>query len=413
MSRGKAFKISQNEVLLAYKQVKANKGAGGVDGVEFVQYEAELKNNLYKLWNRMSSGCYYPKAVRGVEIPKKNGKKRLLGIPTIEDRVAQMVVKNRFEPGVEKIFHEDSYGYRPNKSAIDAIKSTRERCWKYEWVLELDIVGLFDNIDHEMLMKAVRKHTSEKWVVLYIERMLKSDIVMPDGKTKHRDAGTPQGGVISPVLANLFMHYAFDVWMQHFFPSLKWERYADDAVIHCYSLKQAEYVKMRLEQQLGLCKLSLHPDKTRIVHCTSDRFPDEGELNSFTFLGYTFRKRWVKARSGIFFNAFTPAVSNDAGAVFRAKIKEYRLFKGIGSLKALAEAINPVVRGWMNYFMAYGKREAIRNIDYVNISIVRFIMRFYKKQGETKKKAWKFAARIARQDPTLFYHWSQGIIIHA
>lgn len=212
MSGGKAFEISQQEVLLAYKQVKANKGAGGVDGVSFEIYEN--KNNLYKLWNRMSSGSYFPKSVRGVEIPKKNGKKRLLGIPTVEDRVAQMVVRNRFEKNVEPIFLDDSYGYRPGKSALDAIKVTRERCWRYEYVLELDIVGLFDNIDHELLMKAVKAHSKDKWVNLYIERMLKADIVMPDGVCKKRIAGTPQGGVISPVLANLFLHYAFDVWME-------------------------------------------------------------------------------------------------------------------------------------------------------------------------------------------------------
>lgn len=210
MNEGKSFQISQELVLTAYKRVKANKGASGVDGISFDEYEKELKNNLYKLWNRMSSSSYFPKAVRGVEIPKKNGKKRLLGIPTIEDRVAQMVTLMVFEPNVEKIFLDDSYGYRPSRSAIDAVRVTRERCWRYGWVLEFDIVGLFDNINHELLVRAVKAHTNEKWVILYIERFLKSSIEMPDGSIKERTAGTPQGGVISPVLANLFMHYAFD-----------------------------------------------------------------------------------------------------------------------------------------------------------------------------------------------------------
>lgn len=413
MSGGKAFSISQKEVLLAYRQVKANKGAGGVDGVDFGRFEENLKNNLYKLWNRLASGSYFPKAVKGVEIPKKDGKKRLLGIPTIEDRVAQMVVRNRFEPCVESIFLEDSYGYRPRKSALDAVGVVRERCWKYEWVLELDIVGLFDNINHEMLMMAVRKHAKEKWVSLYIERMLKTDIVMPNGQRKVRQAGTPQGGVISPVLANLFMHYSFDVWMKYIFPQIKWARYADDVVIHCVSRKQAEYVRCRLKRQLGLCKLQLHPDKTRIVHCTCDRFPHKSEINSFSFLGYTFRRRWTKAKNGNFFNAFTPAVSNEDAKVFRAKIRSARLFKGIGSLQGLANEINPIIRGWMNYFMAYGKREAIKSLDYINISIVRFILRFYKKKGKTKKRAWHLIAIIARENPNMFYHWQHGITVNA
>lgn len=254
MNEAKPFNITQQEVLTAYKQVKKNKGAGGVDGIDLEKFEKDLKNNLYKIWNRMASGSYFPKAVRGVEIPKKNGKKRLLGIPTVEDRIAQMVIRNRFEPKVEPIFMSDSYGYRPNKSALDAIKVTRERCWKYEWVLELDIVGLFDNIDHELLLKAVNAHTRDKMEVLYITRFLKTDIAMPSGEIRKRESGTPQGGVISPVLANLFMHYAFDIWMKYNFPQNKWARYADDVVIHCVSERQALYIKQRLKNQLGLCK---------------------------------------------------------------------------------------------------------------------------------------------------------------
>ena len=279
-------------------------------------------------------------------------------------------------------------------------------------MLELDIVGLFDNIDHELLMKAVKAHSKDKWVNLYIERMLKADIVMPDGVCKKRIAGTPQG-VISPVLANLFLHYAFDVWMRWSFPRLKWARYADDAVIHCVSEKQALYVKSRLQKQLSLCKLEMHPDKTRIVHCTCDKYPYNGVINEFTFLGYTFRKRWTKTRDGKFFNAFTPAVSKDAGKAFRQKIKEFRVNRGIGTLQGLADAINPIVRGWMNYFMAYGKREAIRSLDNVNMGIVRFVMRFYRKKGRAKSSAWNYVAILAKQRADMFYHWKCGIIIKA
>ena len=247
MGERKSFEISRHQVLEAYKRVKANHGAGGIDGVSIEEFEKDLKNNLYKIWNRMSSGCYFPEAVRGVEIPKKNGKKRLLGIPTIGDRVAQMTVRMSLEPLVEPIFCENSYGYRPKRSAIDAIGVTRERCWKTPWVLEFDIKGLFDNIDHELLMKAVRKHTDSKWVILYIERFLKAPIRMPDGTIQQRECGTPQGGVISPVLANLFMHYAFDKWMEKKFPANQWVRYADDGIVHCRTKEEAEYIARELK----------------------------------------------------------------------------------------------------------------------------------------------------------------------
>lgn len=240
MNETKSFKINKQAVWDAYEKVKANKGSVGVDNVTIEKFEENLKNNLYKLWNRLSSGSYFPPPVRAVEIPKKNGGIRILGVPTVEDRIAQMVVRLYFEPSVDKIFHEDSYGYRPNKSAIGAIKVIRERCWRYDWVLEFDIKGLFDNIDHELLMKAVKMHTNEKWMLLYIERWLKAPFKMKDGTIVERKSGTPQGGVISPVLANLFLHYTFDRWMEINFPQNPWARYADDAVAHCRTKAQAE-----------------------------------------------------------------------------------------------------------------------------------------------------------------------------
>ena len=411
MNEGKSYQISQNSVLEAYKRVKANKGAGGVDEINFEDYEKDLKNNLYKLWNRMSSGSYFPKAVRGVEIPKRNGKKRLLGIPTIEDRVAQMVTRMVFEPNVEKIFLDDSYGYRPNRSAIDAIRVTRERCWKYGWVLEFDIVGLFDNINHDLLMKAVKAHTNEKWVILYIERFLKAPMVMPDGSSQERTSGTPQGGVISPVLANLFMHYAFDVWVKYNFPNNPWVRYADDGIIHCVSEKQAKYFLNRLNGQMGLCGLEIHPDKTRIVYCKSDRFQGNYENTSFDFLGYTFRTRYVKNKYGKFFNAFTPAVSNESSKRFRQKIKDTILNSKTTSMERLAELLNPIVRGWMNYFMVYGSGEATKSLDYINVRLVKFVHRNYKGKGKSMGKSWRFLGRWAKSNPKFFYHWEKGIVL--
>jgi len=265
MDKTKPYEISKHVVVEAFKRVKANKGAAGIDDESLEAFESDLKNNLYKIWNRMSSGSYFPPAVRAVEIPKKAGGTRILGVPTVADRVAQMVVKIYFEPNVEPFFHPDSYGYRPGKSIIHALAATRQRCWRYDWVLEFDIKGLFDNIDHELLMKAVRKHTDNPWVILYIERWLKAPFQMPDGTVIERTKGTPQGGVVSPILANLFLHYAFDNWMVRNHPNKPFERYADDAVAHCCSLKEAEKLHLDLKDRFAACKLELHPVKTRIV----------------------------------------------------------------------------------------------------------------------------------------------------
>lgn len=410
MAEGKSFEITQRQVLEAYKRVKANNGAGGIDGVDFTEFEKDYKNNLYKLWNRMSSGSYFPKAVKGVEIPKKNGKKRLLGIPTIEDRVAQMVVRMNFESKVEPIFCENSYGYRPNRSAIDAVGITRERCWKMAWVLEFDIKSLFDSINHELMMRAVKKHTSNKWVILYIERFLKAPIMMPDGTIEQRSSGTPQGGVISPVLANLFLHYAFDVWIGKKFPQNLWVRYADDGIVHCRTKEEAKYFLERLKERMKECKLEIHSEKTRIVYCRSDKYRDRNEYESFDFLGYTFRRRFVKSRNGNFFNTFTPAVSKSASQHFRDRLKEIRRNNKIVSLNKLAEIINPIIRGWANYFSKFCSREARKVLDYVNLTLVKWVMRKYKTIKRSKGKAFRCLARLAKSQPTLFYHWQMGII---
>ena len=409
MTEGKSFRITQIEVLTAYKCVKANKGAEGIDGVKFEDFEEDFKNNMYKLWNRMVSGSYFPKAVRGVEIPKKSGKVRLLGIPTIEDRIAQMVVRNRFEPRVEKIFLQDSYGYRPHKSAIDAVGKVRERCFKMPWVIEFDIVGLFDNINHNKLMKAVRMHTQEKWIILYIERFLKSSIQMPDGTIRKRNSGTPQGGVISPVLANLYMHYAFDRWISKMFPRNPWERYADDGIIHCLSEKQAQYIMDSLSKRMKDCDLEIHPDKSRIVYCRSENFNGRYKNEAFDFLGYTFRSRCCKNQMGEYFIGFTPAVSKEAGKSFRNKIRETIMNTNTTSIETLAEVLNPIIRGWINYFVKYNPSEAFRQgINYVNLTLARWLRRTHKKVKNGLHKAQILLKRIAKVRLDLFYHWSVG-----
>lgn len=406
MKEGKSFEITQTEVLLAYKRVKANKGAGGIDGVDFHAFDKEWKDRLYKLWNRMASGSYFPKAVRGVEIPKKNGKTRLLGIPTIEDRVAQMVVRNRIEPRLEKIFLEDSYGYRPNKSALDAIGITRTRCFKYPWVIEFDIVGLFDFINHEKLLAIISRHVKEKWLLLYIQRFLTTPIRLSSGELKERDSGTPQGGVISPILANVYMHYAFDLWMRMTFPENPWVRYADDGLIHCVTKNQANLLMRELTKRMKECFLEIHPEKSKIVYCKNDQSNEE---SSFEFLGYSFRNRLCKNRQGVYFTGFTPAVSKSAAKNFRNKIKLAVKEANTTSLICLAEILNPIIRGWMNYFMKFNKSEAIRKgINYVNLTLIRWLRRTRKSVKNGLNKAQRLLGRMSKSSPHLFYHWKMG-----
>ena len=267
MMQTKPFEIPKRQVFYAWELVKANAGCEGVDQQSLSDFERNLEDNLYKLWNRLSSGSYFPPAVKAVAIPKKSGGERILGIPTVSDRIAQMVVKLELEPQVEPHFLADSYGYRPNKSALDAIGVTRERCWRYDWVLEFDIKGLFDHIPHDLLLKAVHKHTDNRWVRLYIERWLTAPMVMPDGEKVARTVGTPQGGVISPLLANLYLHYVFDRWLSQHYPHVPWCRYADVGLLHCTTQAEAEQLLAVLDMRFQECGLTLHPQKTRIVYC--------------------------------------------------------------------------------------------------------------------------------------------------
>ena len=307
MTEDKPFCISKWAVFSAWAKVRDNKGAAGVDGMSIEGFEKKLKNNLYRIWNRMSSGSYMPPPVRRVMIPKADGKQRPLGIPTVGDRVAQMVVKMELEPKVEHLFHPDSYGYRPKKSALDAVGTCRERCWRYDWIVDLDIKGFFDNIDHPLMMHAVAKHTDSPWMLLYIERWLKAPVEAEDRTPRARDRGTPQGGVISPLLANIFLHHVFDMWMSREYPGCPFERYADDVVIHCSSREEALAVKAAVETRLRECRLEAHPDKTRIVYCRIGGQPRDHEPIQFDFLGYSFRPRMAKSHAGKLFTGFLPA----------------------------------------------------------------------------------------------------------
>jgi RNA-directed DNA polymerase len=317
MSKAKSFDISKKVVWEAYQRVKANQGAAGVDSESLEEFERDLKNNLYKIWNRMSSGTYFPPPVRSVAIPKKDGGERRLGIPTVADRIAQAVARRYLEPMVEPQFHPDSYGYRPGKSAHQALATTRERCWRNDWVIDLDIRGFFDNLDHGLVLRAVRKYTDCRWILLYIERWLKAPVQLGDGTLVGRDRGTPQGGVISPLLANIFLHLAFDTWMAREHPEVPFERYADDVVAHCKTEAHAKRVLSRIDERLRRCKLEVHPSKTKIVYCKDEdrrgRYPEE----KFSFLGYAFQPRRSKNRWGKCFINFSPAVSNEAAKKMR------------------------------------------------------------------------------------------------
>jgi RNA-directed DNA polymerase len=410
MDRVKPYRIAKREVWEAYKQVKANQGAAGVDGQSIEDFDKDLGKNLYRIWNRMSSGSYFPSPVRRVDIPKgETGGTRPLGIPTVSDRIAQMVVKRHLEPILEPVFHRDSYGYRPGKSAHDALVKARQRCWAYDWVLDLDIKSFFDEIDWDLLMRAVRRHTDCPWVLLYLERWLQAPVSMPNGDLVDRERGTPQGAVVSPVLANLFLHYAFDRWMQREFPSIPFERYADDAICHCVSKEQALELRQALERRFAECQLQLHPQKTKVVYCKDANRPGDYPERSFDFLGYTFRSRIAIGRNHRRFVSFIPAVSDNAGKRMRLKVRRWRLhLRSDLDLEEIAKWVRPALSGWVRYYGRFYPsrlREALRTID---AFIVRWVSRKYKRFRGHNLAAWEWLRSLRRRNPKLFAHWTMG-----
>lgn len=412
MDKLRPFDIPKVLVWEAYKQIKANKGGSGVDHESLTEFDKKLSKNLYKIWNRLSSGSYFPPAVRGVEIPKKQGGVRLLGVPTVSDRIAQMTIKLMFEPSVEPHFLEDSYGYRPKKSALEAIGVTRKRCWKYDWLIEFDIKGLFDNIDHELLMKAVRHHTENKCILLYVERWIKAPLELTDGTIRNRIKGTPQGGVISPLLSNLYLHYVFDEWMRRTHPESLWCRYADDGICHCETKEQAEALLAELEKRFLECKLEIHPEKTKIVYCGKCNSKEKYKGNtSFVFLGYEFRTRRSKEhRTGEIFGGFLPAISPKAKQAINQKIRELNVRnKSNLSLQQIAEWLNPMIRGWIEYYGKFTKSELNSVFQRLNGTLVRWSMKKYKKLAKRPTYAAEHMEKIARKHTELFAHWKAGI----
>lgn len=403
----KPIDIPKSVVWDAYKIVSENRGAGGIDGQSIKDFDKDLKNNLYKIWNRMSSGSYFPQPVKRVPIPKKQGGTRNLGVPTISDRIAQTVVKLYLEPRLDPIFHQNSYGYRPGKSALDAVNITRSRCWKKDWVVEFDIRKAFDSLNWDLLRKALRKHVSEKWILMYIDRWLTAPIVASDGAIVKPSQGVPQGSVIGPLLMNLFMHYTFDMWMDRENPNCQFARYADDAVVHCSSLAQAEKLLSDLDNRLKECGLEIHPDKSKIVYCKDTNRSEDYPNIAFTFLGFTFRPRYARGghRDGRAFTGFQPAVSNEAMKAMRAEIRSWKLHRRSDlSLEYIAVYCNPVIQGWWNYYSRFYKREMLLGvIQYFHKKLMQWARRKYRKLKGRQKASRDWLIRATQKAPKLLF----------
>lgn len=406
VTSAKPYGIAKGLVWEAYRQVKVNQGAAGIDEESIAMFERNLPKNLYKLWNRMSSGSYFPPPVKQVEIPKAKDGTRKLGIPTVADRIAQTVVKLQIESILDRLFHPDSYGYRPVKSAKQAVAVTRRRCWQYDWVVEFDIKAAFDHIDHGLLMKVVRKHVKEAWAVLYIERWLKAPFETAEGLRTARDRGTPQGGVVSPLLMNLFMHYAFDAWMQRDFPQCPFARYADDAVVHCRSHKAAETVMQAIAARLAHCGLTMHPEKSKLVYCRDSNRMDDYPNRAFTFLGFTFSSKAARNGRGKLFTSFLPGASKDALQRMRETVRQWRLtWQTPKSLVELAEQCNPVLRGWWNYYGAFYRKAMHELFRYVDQKLQRWAERKHKMLRGRKHRSGEWLCKMKRCYPQLFFHW--------
>jgi len=404
MPGGRAFDISKWEVQNAWDRVKANGGGPGVDGVTIEAFEEDLKNNLYRVWNRMSSGSYFPPPVKGVAIPKTGGT-RLLGVPTLGDRVAQTVVAKRIEAVAEPLFHADSYGYRPGRSALDAVAACRRRCWQKAWVIDLDVRAFFDSVDHDLMIKAVDHLHLPTWVGLYVRRWLVADMHMPDGIVAHRDRGTPQGSAVSPVLANLFLHYAFDTWLATTFPDVRFERFADDAVVHVRSVQRARQVLAAIRARLAEVGLDLHPDKTQIVYCGKGRV-DAPVARDFDFLGYTFRKPGAVDKKGVVFTSFLPAISGKACKEISRQVRSWQLHHKIRyTFVQIARWINPIIRGWMNYYGAFYKTAMYPILQRINWYLMRWVRAKYRR-FHTYAKVTRWWQQVTTAWPHLFAHWA-------
>lgn len=392
--------VTKQMVWEAYHKVRKQKGGAGIDRVSLLDYAKDLSANLYKLWNRMSSGSYFPPDVKAIEIDKRSGGKRKLGIPTVSDRIAQQVVKRYLEPKVDHTFHDDSYGYRRGKSAHQALAKASYRCRIYPWVLDMDISGFFDNLDHGLMLKAIRRYTTEQWVIMYVERWLKAGM-QQDGEHLSRERGTPQGGVISPLLANIYLHFAFDKWMERNHLWIRFERYADDIVIHCKSEKQANFIKELVCKRLAACELKINEAKTHIAYCRNENHREDHKRVSFDFLGYTFRPRICKGQTGLSLQ-YLPCMSRQSKSAVVRQIRKLNLHKHQVSIQRIAEMLNPRIRGWMQYYCKFNKWTTVWVWRVLNLRLVKWLKwtrRF------SKKRAIRWLKLVYKTQPNLFEHW--------
>lgn len=405
----KPLPISKEMVWKAYKKVKSNKGGAGVDKISISQYEENLSGNLYKLWNRLASGSYFPPAVREHEIKKDNGQMRKLGIPTVSDRIAQQVIKELLEPRLEQEFHESSYGYRPLRSAHQALNCVKENVRKYAWVIDLDITAFFDNVEHEKLIKALDRHVPERWIQMYVKRWLEAPVFRLDGSIERRTGkGTPQGGVISPLLANLYLHYTFDKWMELKFPQVAFVRYADDIIIHCVSENQACFILRELKSRLAECGLSVHPEKTRIVYCKDYRRKQEGKKSKFDFLGFSFRPVSKPSKRGGMFLGYDCEISQKSYSKLVAEIRHTRFDRWLTSWQEIADLLNSKIRGWIGYYDRFRPRTLTKVFHRLHNRLIKWIRNRFKRFRNSKKRAIAHLKYVYRHYRYLFYHWQIG-----
>ncbi|MCP4262924.1 MAG: group II intron reverse transcriptase/maturase [Planctomycetes bacterium] len=404
----KTVPIEYNQVLNAYRKVKRGGKAAGIDNESWEEFDQKSESNLYVIWNRLASGSYHPQAVREVEIPKKGGQMRKLGIPTLRDRIAQQVVKDYMEKRIDCLFHENSYGYRPMKSAHQAIDRVKQNCYRYDWVIDMDISKFFDEIDHVLMLKAVEHVSEEKWVKMYVERWLGMPVHKQDGTLQPKAGkGTPQGGVISPLLANLYLHFSFDVWLSKHYPQVSFVRYADDAVVHCTSRTEAETVLESIKQRLAEVKLQVNEEKTRISYCRDYRRRAMHSECKFEFLGFSYQPRARKSkRDGKNFTAFAAEISQSNQKRIRSEIREVKIWRNTKvEISDISKLFNAKLRGWIAYYGKYSKRSLRNTLLLIDRKLVKWLG---KKRKIGYRKAVAKLKTIKHANPELFYHWKTG-----